>query len=71
MSMVGTAIAVSSSMIGTVLLVLPQVFLQYGLLTCLIIVVNEELDIDSRLGNTRLHLLAVGQASQRGRPRHR
>lgn len=37
--MVGTAIAVCSSMIGTVLLILPQTFLRYGLLTCLFVVV--------------------------------
>lgn len=37
--MMGTAIAVCSSMIGTVLLVLPQTFLQYGLLTCLLVLI--------------------------------
>lgn len=66
LTMFGTAVAIASSMIGSVLLILPQVFLEFGLFTCLIMLVPLYTNQDSDFFVYGLHLLPLGHASQKG-----
>lgn len=67
--MIGTAIAIAGSMIGTALLIMPQIFLNYGLVACITLLVNVVTNIVAIDVLYGLHVYAVGSSSSKGRSR--